>query len=636
MTNKDQIDINNAASFLKVSSATIRNWIKQGLIEAHITQEQILSIKEDLENGQLKRLNSRANKSKSFKTFIPTEYSNNKIISTTIDQIKLLSKQFFSSVEETIYNLAVAFIEEKTHKSDKWTINRKVFEKVLNEYNIYGLNQNHNFITKATEIINSLKDNNCTDVLGLVYQSLISEGEKSVKGSYYTPKSIIDNLVSDLDKSIKTFMDPCCGTGAFLMSAIELRNILPQNLYGADIDRTAVFIARVNILEHYKTYTKIPNIYHLDTLDELIKNKHKLPFKKIVGKIDAIATNPPWGANKNSTNYQAIENFLKSKEVYSMFVLKSYDLLKKDGELNVLLPESVLKISTHRNIRKHMLTNSKIIKIKEYGRAFRGVYSRVIAIHLKKREKLEHNTIAIETVNRNHTICQNDFQKTKNYIFEIDIDNEKRKLIEKIYSTPYLSLKNNAKWALGIVTGNNNKHLSSRQTDGLEPIYKGSEIDFYQLKEPVNYINFSHSNYLQQVAKEHIYRTSEKLIYKFISNRLVFAYDNKQSLTLNSANIMIPEIPDMSIKTVLAFLNSSVFQFLHMYKFSTYKILKGNLEELPFPKISKANSKKINNLVDQAISGNTEAIPIIDNIIYHIFGLSETEIYTIRESIKST
>ncbi|MBN2776727.1 MAG: Eco57I restriction-modification methylase domain-containing protein [Bacteroidales bacterium] len=636
MTNKDQIDIKNAASFLKVSSATIRNWIKQGLIEAQITENQLSAIREDLEKGKIERLGSRANKSKSHKTFIPTEYSCNKTINDEINQVITLCKEHFLSIEETIYNLVISFIDEKNKYNKKWSIERDIYQIVLDDYNINDLTKNSSFITKATPIFQSLKDKKCSDILGLIYQSLISEGEKSIKGSYYTPKNIIDNLVSDLDKSIKIFMDPCCGTGAFLMSAIELRNILPQNLYGADIDRTAVFIARVNILSHFKTYTKIPNIYHLDTLDELTKSKHKLPLNKIVGKIDAIATNPPWGANKNSTDYKELENILKSKEVFSMFILRSYDLLKKDGELNVLLPESVLKISTHRNIRKHMLTNSKIITIKEYGRAFKKVYSPVISIHLKKSKTLSNHKVAIKTKHNYYSIPQDVFLKTKGSVYEIKIDNEKRKLIEKIYSIPHKTLKNNAKWTLGIVTGNNNKHLYTKHTKGLEPIYRGSDIDFYRIKTPKYFINFSNSNTFQQVAKEQNYRANEKLIYKFISNKLVFAYDNKQSLTLNSANILIPNIPGMSTKIVLAFLNSSVFQFLQMYKFSTHKVLKGNLEELPFPKINEANSKRLIKLVDQAISGNVDVISVIDNSIFDIFGLNENEIITIKESIKST
>lgn len=40
----------------------------------------------------------------------------------------------------------------------------------------------------------------------------------------------------------------------------------------------------------------------------------------------------------------------------------------------------------------------------------------------------------------------------------------------------------------------------------------------------------------------------------------MFAYDDTSSLFLNSANILIPNIPGMSTKTVLAFLNSSLYR----------------------------------------------------------------------------
>ena len=121
-----------------------------------------------------------------------------------------------------------------------------------------------------------------------------------------------------------------------------------------------------------------------------------------------------------------------------------------------------------------------------------------------------------------------------------------------------------------------------------------------------------------------MYRAPEKLVYRFITDRLTFAYDDRQRLTLNSANVLIPHISGLSIKVVLGFLNSTLFQYLFMHKFSTHKVLRGDLETLPFPTSAIALNASIEALVDdlhERSSDNRE----LDDVIYTLFELSESE-----------
>lgn len=134
----------------------------------------------------------------------------------------------------------------------------------------------------------------------------------------------------------------------------------------------------------------------------------------------------------------------------------------------------------------------------------------------------------------------------------------------------------------------------------------------------------------QQVAKEEYYRAPEKLVYKFISNKLVFAYDDKQRLFLNSANILIPKIPGMNIKTVMALLNSDLFSFLYQKMFGEVKILKGNLLQLPFPEISTEQDSRISALVDSIISGCADDVELLQSEIYSLFNLSNEQIKHIK------
>jgi hypothetical protein len=166
----------------------------------------------------------------------------------------------------------------------------------------------------------------------------------------------------------------------------------------------------------------------------------------------------------------------------------------------------------------------------------------------------------------------------------------------------------------------------------MEKIYTGKEIQPYRLKPAKNYILYDR-NTLQQVAKEEIYRAPEKLVYKFISNQLVFAYDDSASLFLNSANILIPAIPSMSAKSVMAFLNSSLFQFMYKKLFGEVKILKGNLMELPFPEITEAENNHLTRLVDAVLNGDDSKMEAIEDLIDSIYGLNDNQITYIQRAI---
>lgn len=124
------------------------------------------------------------------------------------------------------------------------------------------------------------------DFLGIIYQSLLNEGNKNQKGSYYTPQAIVKSLTAALSAN-SIFLDPCCGTGSFLLGAgAKICN--PENIWGCDIDEIACFIAKINLIIMFKQVEFKPNIYNVDFILE--NNLFKTKF-------DIIATNPPWGGS---------------------------------------------------------------------------------------------------------------------------------------------------------------------------------------------------------------------------------------------------------------------------------------------------------------------------------------------------
>ena len=577
----------NDISKTVISNATSRNWKR-------------------LRTKGSGRLMSRANKRLSTKTILPLEYFSNKENVGDIQRFVSFCKEQNYKVEEVIFSVGVRLLKEAG-----------VFEKehvaaVLKATAISEFPEHSESFEFSVSLTLPPLPSDEHDLLGLLYQCFLLEGEKNRKGSYYTPYSVAKNMTKGLDFSKnQTFFDPCCGSGAFILA---LEGASPNQIFGCDNDPIAVMIAKINLLLKYKSEVFEPQINKYDYLKQHFNTNYTY-----------IISNPPWGA----VLFDEKNNPISTRESFSYFFEKAFGQLEDNGVIRFLLPESVLNVKSHRNFRKFLLENGDIQSITLYPDTFTGVQTKFIDIESKRtRLALSPQDFIIENSFTScgdnaciiHKINKSSFYLTKNLNFNLLSDSDLEK-VQKILAKGKYTLKDSI-WALGIVTGDNKKHLKSKRGKGMEPIYTGKEIEAYTLKQPKHYVKYKRSDY-QQVANDNIYRAEEKLVYKFISKNLVFAYDDSRSLVLNSANILIPRIPGMSVKTVLAFLNSELFKFLYKSLFGEIKILKGNLLELPFPEISPETDKKLTELVDEVLNGNKEAVQLIDNEIFKVFALKQ-------------
>ena len=568
-----------------ISAATIRNW-------------------EKLRTQSAGRLTARANKRKSKEHVLPTEYithkSNIAFVHDILDYIDNNGVEIMSA----ILSLGIC---------------------LLKKFKIYGKEHVTHVLREYTgiAIVDELSEANIPvnefDILGLVYQSYLHEGKKNIIGSYYTPLEIAYNMTKDLDFSIcQSFFDPCCGSGAFLL-AVSANN--PNQIYGIDNDKTAVLIAKINMLVKYRNTVFIPQIFCLDFLSHDSEPQQHPIFKK---EFDYIITNPPWGAMDGSRYFDSVT----SRETFSCFFVKAFSQLSKDGIIRFLFPEAILNVKIHKDIRKFMLEQAGLVSITTYDNVFSGVVTKCIDVKCIKGSN--RNEFAVYTGEQQKNISVKTVYETENMVLNLLSDDELA-IIRAVKSKGKYSLQNSI-WALGIVTGDNKHKLSPVCLEGMEKIYTGKEILPYTLSPAKNYILYDRDK-LQQVAKDEIYRAPEKLAYKFISNKLIFAYDDSKSLFLNSANILIPNIPSMSIKSVMAFLNSSLFQFMYIRLFGEIKILKGNLIELPFPEISAYDNERLSSLVEGVLSGDATKQEAIESYIFSFYALTKQQITYIRRTV---
>lgn len=574
----------------RISKATEYNWKK-------------------LNSDSQEKLTKRANKTQSKKRIIATSYLDDSKANMLLKNVLMVD----SSVENIMYTLVYSAL------SQNGLLQKPHVQEFLQKYLHFEL--------VPIDIPNDTWDSE-NDVLGFIYQSLITEGERNITGQYYTCKSVVEYMVGDKVLSdTETFLDPCCGSGAFLM-AVKTNN--PANLYGFDINPTAVMIASVNLLIRHKDKEFCPHIFCLDFLSNNLfttDNRNELPFK-----FDNIYTNPPWGSDKEGL-YTHNYLYIKSKERASMVIYESLKRLTSTGTLCFLLPTSLLKIKAHNDVRKHILANTTIRQIDIYKDRFDGVFTDYFSIRLNPVKTTTQNYIVTSDTGDADISLSEEDRKSGNIALELfnSLDNS---IIEKMESSCHDKLSHSL-WALGIVTGDNKNKVKKEKAEGLEPVYAGKQVEPFKLQDESSYILFDPENF-QQCAREELFRAPEKLIYRFIAKYPIVAYDDKQCLCLNSANILIPQLDTISVKSVAALLNSTLYHYYYSLKYSDIKVLKGNLQDLPFPKLTKKQDEDLSALVTD-IQSNTFSLDYqqqLDKEVYSIFGITAKEQKQILTRIK--
>lgn len=555
---------------LLISNGTQRNWDRLSLCHDN-------------------KLTSRANKSKSEKRIKPDSYICGECLDVVITQI-----------ENSPYSCHDIFTY-LCHQKLSFTNNPINVERFLFEYKLSA----DVSIYVPEEVILDTQN----DWLGYLYQACTPEGKRNLQGMYYTNEEIVKKMLFDVDlDECRTFLDPCCGTGAFLMTANS--KSLSQ-LYGIDNDEIAVMIAKANLIALYPNDSTYPQIYCEDFLESSLFFQSKIHNLKF----DYIYTNPPWGISRVKTYSSTAIN---TKERSSLFFTKAFTLLRATGRMSFLLPSALLKIKAHQEFRSYVLSKTTITQISLFKEKFNGVYTDFFSISVTKQPPKGLQTYCVSSADSviNMIVPISEGQT------EIEIYSYKGNEILRIVEDRGCYNLGDSIWALGIVTGDNKNKIKKRQLSGdYEAIYTGKDINKYTLATPTNYIKYDRTQ-LQQCAKDVIYRSQEKLVYKFISKTLCFAYDNNSSLFLNSANILIPKIEGMSIKTVLAFLNSDVFAYYYKKRHLDIKVLKNNLIALPFPQITPWQDEEITQMVDLVLNGNEKAVESINEYIFSIYNLT--------------
>lgn len=652
---KLHISIATGQNWVRLNKLPVDSWIEK---KPFFSYDRIYKLEQDLWNGSNGSLKSRRNKGFRSGTSLYQKYQTckqaeqeiettlfwyNQAIEGNTDSsfshallcacLLECALQLYEKKEQLIQEDAVGLLPSYLDSPKKFSL-PDAFPYSLFEQKEELLHCTRQFPSPFSVCYHYRKDE---DLLGLLYQSIQALQERKKTGAYYTPKTITDKIAKDLCTSVSatgTFLDPSCGTGSFLLS---LAKYIPlSRLYGCDMDPISVAITRFNLSLATDCREDALLLSHITVSDFLLDS---LPLSKY----DCIVGNPPWGtafSKKEQADLRKVYTCATNgcPESYVLFMERALSLLSSEGILCFLLPEAFLQAKKHVEIRKLVCRHCALLSLEYLGNAFYGVQCPSVVFTIKHL-KIEHED-GLLSCDSAHIRAEDTFFtiQTKRNItwdnFSIRTDDTAYRLLQKIKNVPnHTTLWGQTDFALGIVTGNNKALLSDTYEEGMDPILSGKEILPFQILPAKKYTFFSKERF-QQAAPLSLYRAPQKLIYRFIAKYPVVALDMDGYLTLNSCNVLIPHIPYLDIRYLLAVLNSSVIRFYYENTFHSLKVLRSHLEQLPIPIADKETQKKIASLVTNVETAPDEKtrnslLSRLDTQIQALYGLTKEECKTL-------
>lgn len=213
----------------------------------------------------------------------------------------------------------------------------------------YNYMKSGTLIRQVINKINEADFNKTSDrhLLNDIYEKLLKDLQGAGNyGEFYTPRPLTRFIIDVIDPKLgEKVLDPACGTGGFLVNALEHvrehyvksqadEKKLHDSIYGVELKSLPHLLAITNMILHG---IEVPdNIRRDDMLSR--------PLTEYTPKdrVDVIVANPPFGASVKDGTEKNFPGEMRTKETALLFLILFVHMLKDSGRAGVVLPDGVL------------------------------------------------------------------------------------------------------------------------------------------------------------------------------------------------------------------------------------------------------------------------------------------------------
>jgi type I restriction enzyme M protein len=196
--------------------------------------------------------------------------------------------------------------------------------------------------------VNSVNFESADDIhtMAHLYESILREVRDAAgdSGEFYTPRPVIRFIVQQVAPKLgDRILDPACGTGGFLVEALEhlrpsVTNVeewreLQANLRGVEKKPLPYLLGMMNLLLHE---VEQPAIVRDNALARPVTQIRK------ADRVEVVVTNPPFGGEEERTVQANFPDATRTAETALLFLQLVQRVLEPGGRCGIVVPNGFL------------------------------------------------------------------------------------------------------------------------------------------------------------------------------------------------------------------------------------------------------------------------------------------------------
>jgi type I restriction enzyme M protein len=242
-------------------------------------------------------------------------------------------------------------------KADRRRVVRDVFEDA------YNYMKSGQLMRQVINKINEVNFNNLAEKqhFGDIYEQILNDLQSAGNaGEYYTPRAVTTFMAERIDpRPGEILLDPACGTGGFLTSAIKhMRDNYVKKVKDEEAMQLALRAVEKKQLPHMLCVTNM--LLHGIENPSFVRHDNTLARPYIsygaADRVDIVLTNPPFGGREEDGIESNFPKHFQTRETADLFLALIIRILKPDGRAAVVLPDgSLFGEGVKTRLKEHLM-----------------------------------------------------------------------------------------------------------------------------------------------------------------------------------------------------------------------------------------------------------------------------------------
>jgi type I restriction enzyme M protein len=242
-------------------------------------------------------------------------------------------------------------------KADRRRVVRDVFEDA------YNYMKSGQLMRQVINKINEVDFNNLAEKqhFGDIYEQILTDLQSAGNaGEYYTPRAVTTFMAERIDpRPGEILLDPACGTGGFLTSAIKhMRDHYVKKVSDEEAMQQALRAVEKKQLPHMLCVTNM--LLHGIENPSFVRHDNTLARPYIsygaADRVDIVLTNPPFGGREEDGIESNFPKHFQTRETADLFLALIIRILKPEGRAAVVLPDgSLFGEGVKTRLKEHLM-----------------------------------------------------------------------------------------------------------------------------------------------------------------------------------------------------------------------------------------------------------------------------------------